>query len=697
MSLANTSAAGRVVGFRNDRLGARLNVVANARRLAQSLDAPLGVVWPKHEMTSPELQHPEELFSERFVNDHFLSDTNFTSLMADAVLVDNVAQPPTRADVLEILQNGGTVLCNDALNISCLADETPGDVKADLAHQISHDILNPVVSDALAHLESNLPKGSSVAYHLRRGDIIDPKLHASQTLWSGKYVPRVYYEVHMRRLLAHLGDNLTIIVFSDAPGEITKFRAAGLPVKSMDDVIDTRHLTAIQRDSLELLAMARCKPIYAPAASAFSTVAASLGPSVIVPLVEDLPVEDQNRAVDVLTERLLSDHGSFLGDADLGQNLPFMIDYQRAKGRSDICLRILKDLDARGFDRAYLPNLLARELFFGQDWLGTQVLLDRQAEKPVPSRSASTQATQYAAMTALCLAPFDEAFPLAGAAIYAGPLHPNARLMMALLAQDAPPDTMPPVDMRMLRGRKVIGGKFAEEQVLMLDILAARDGLAGSKRHMYPQLTTDLDIRDWRYLHRPNLPPLFQSQARISASLKKLRETFASMPDHPTVLSTTAVLLRDAGDHEAALKNIDLSLKVEPDVPLYLKRRGDILATLNRPDEALQAYRDAVATAPGNPFYLSDLGTWLVQNGQRRQGLDRLEEATTLPHDFVGLHLHLARMLRPKRSRDLAYKMARRALDILPTEISVVKTYLQLLELDNERQLAEHIRSRLPK
>ena len=59
---------GKVIAVRNDRLGGRLGALLNAKRIADDYGTGFGFTWSSHEGVSPELQHPEQLFSAEFLN-----------------------------------------------------------------------------------------------------------------------------------------------------------------------------------------------------------------------------------------------------------------------------------------------------------------------------------------------------------------------------------------------------------------------------------------------------------------------------------------------------------------------------------------------------------------------------------------------------------------------------------------------------
>lgn len=197
---------GSIVAFRNDRLGARLNALLTAMRISETYDAKLRVFWAVSENSSVELQHPEELFSEAFIEKHFTTRSDGSRLLKEATdigMIRNLSQDEFRNS----LKSGESYLSNSATEQIILPWETQAALDC-LPRLIGKIDFQPKVREMIDRID-----GTDVAfksYHLRRGDIINDAVLASHNLWPDKYIPRVIYEWHMKRELSH-GDGALVI------------------------------------------------------------------------------------------------------------------------------------------------------------------------------------------------------------------------------------------------------------------------------------------------------------------------------------------------------------------------------------------------------------------------------------------------------------------------------------------------------
>ena len=265
------SRTGAFVAFRNDRLGGRLNAILTAMRLAEAYGADFHIFWSLSEESSAELHCPEDLFSADFMARHFLPREEGRRMVENALDIGALPRQMTADDLRAGLAAGRDYLSTSATEQLLL----PWETDADLAHlpQIIGRIgFTPAVRDAMARIEGALAGQSFSSYHLRRGDIIDDSTLASHNLWSNKYIPRVIYEWHMKRMLQD--GTGRIIVFSDAPAEAKAFASLSDRVSDFASLLGDLALTTLQRDFLELYTMSRSERIFAPPGSAFSRLAA---------------------------------------------------------------------------------------------------------------------------------------------------------------------------------------------------------------------------------------------------------------------------------------------------------------------------------------------------------------------------------------------------------------------------------------
>jgi tetratricopeptide (TPR) repeat protein len=81
-------------------------------------------------------------------------------------------------------------------------------------------------------------------------------------------------------------------------------------------------------------------------------------------------------------------------------------------------------------------------------------------------------------------------------------------------------------------------------------------------------------------------------------------------------------------EQTVALTALDLGLQLFPENAMYWVRRGDALAHLDRPDEALQAYEQALALGAPSEFVREAQGRILLARGRYAQALDAFQQAS---------------------------------------------------------------------
>jgi tetratricopeptide (TPR) repeat protein len=129
---------------------------------------------------------------------------------------------------------------------------------------------------------------------------------------------------------------------------------------------------------------------------------------------------------------------------------------------------------------------------------------------------------------------------------------------------------------------------------------------------------------------------LFQSRQPVAAAQAFIRAltlagSTVELPHVPKVPQVTSAPEPAAGSIEeqtAALTALDLGLRLFPENAMYWVWRGDALAHLDRSDEALQAYEQALARGAPSGFVRDAQGRILLERGQYAQALDAFQQAS---------------------------------------------------------------------
>jgi hypothetical protein len=294
--MQSAQGAGRLIAFRNDRLGARLIALVNAMRLAETTGGAFATRWIEATDIARSLNDPTAFFTPDFVAAHFLTDDDWRARRHN---VARLAPETTRESLRQLLGNGRDVLVDNGLDLVVLAGEDAAEVRAAAAAIWRAFPFAEALDRSFAAARTAF--AGSTAYHIRRGDMIsEPR--AMNRPWPGKYVPDDYYLAHMRRVMAREG--VRPVLFCDDAPTVERFRAAFPALLPAATLIEGEGLGDGQRDLTELYAMSCCARIIAPSHSAFSSAAATLGGIPRLDVAEDIAPAEREAAGEALIERL---------------------------------------------------------------------------------------------------------------------------------------------------------------------------------------------------------------------------------------------------------------------------------------------------------------------------------------------------------------------------------------------------------
>ena len=367
----------QIIGYRKDRLGARIIALGNLLCLEDKYGASVRYLWPDgfetHDMAIENTQFP-------------IFDTDFQAKYLEQVPQDVRPDIDALTDLDKIraristtlfqgrLAKGERFLCNEGLHPLLFANELGPDQMGAFRSALARIVWSPRVQqvlDAAAAKLAALP-GTPLALHVRRGDVLDkdPWCHKN---WVSKFAPDEFYFSVMDR-----PDTATVL-FSDTPAVVTRMAAPRSAAVTLDDLVDAPDLSEMQRDLVELLLMARCSDIVAPSLSAFSSSAAMMGGMGITELPHDLPEADRFAAYDDLLERILAGPDSFHNTGDFAQSAGYAFRHALNVKRHHALYAQLKAAMAGGQDYAfYLPLVMALAVACGEP--AHALALDAQAK-----------------------------------------------------------------------------------------------------------------------------------------------------------------------------------------------------------------------------------------------------------------------------------------------------------------------------
>ena len=126
---------------------------------------------------------------------------------------------------------------------------------------------------------------------------------------------------------------------------------------------------------------------------------------------------------------------------------------------------------------------------------------------------------------------------------------------------------------------------------------------------------------------RLSLAPIYESQGRNKEAFALYDALIKAYPTDVMPIIYRSDLKRQLKDGVGALKDADQALRIEPNRALAHYTRGKALALLDRDEDAMAAYRQAVKLSPDDVDYLIAVGFMSRRAGSLDEGLAALDKA----------------------------------------------------------------------
>ncbi len=355
----------QIIGFRKDRLGARITSLGNILFLEQKFNTTVRFLWTvtseEHSMDILDPAHP--IFAQDFLEKYIVqvSSGEHEEVTSNLTAIEDVRGRISAEQFESRLKAGERFLCDSGFSPIAFANETEKDLLEPFRASLKRISWAPCIYQALDEAEKKLRSfpGKPLGLHVRRGDILskEPWCHRN---WTSKFVPDEFYTVVMDR------PDTTTILFSDTPEVIARLVAERKNALAVSDLISMQGLSTLQRDLLELLILARCDKIVAPILSAFSSLATLLEGTKTVKLPLDLPPSERDSAYDSILSRALYEPDSFYNEGDFAQSIGYAFPHALNVGQYTRLYEKLNTVMQNGQTFAfYLPFVMALAISTG--------------------------------------------------------------------------------------------------------------------------------------------------------------------------------------------------------------------------------------------------------------------------------------------------------------------------------------------
>jgi len=608
--------AGCIIGSRKDGLGARLLMMLNCFKIAEQFEVEPFFYWPTNDSVAINMEHPEKLFSDQMMTTRFLSKNRYNELGKDAAPLWKFLADKNPKRLQRHLLNGGNLLVEEGFEIVLFPWEEDEEVRDTYRGYFDQIELVDILKERCALVDETLSKGEagSVAYHLRRGDILDTKPW-KHTVWPSKVEPDEYYEAHLEK-----EPEKTALIFSDSQASIDRLQAQFPNLKAIGDISPLEGLDLEQRDFLELYAMSKVDNIIAPILSAYSTAAARISGRQRLRFKEVLSDAEMTLANAKATDRLLMRPQSYFGASDMAHAFSRVAVHLSQPGLYDVASSIVDEIKGQGAENAFI-NIYAAVARLHQEKYGEAAGFAREAvadpniwpEDFVSARSVEAVCYGANGQRRRAGLTFREAFlykPLRQDVILAG-----TNLMLK----------------RMLNQHNFLPFDAPIMQHLRLKVTEDN-----SSSYLVGKVINKRLRRDFRFIaldwHSLVLDGKASRLKQDSVQLKRMRERMDDVPkevmfEHPEAFqSMKGLVLSYIGD-VSARKMVEAAAEGQPETPLYAMRLADVLGAAGDQKGALRLLRGIVKLTEGNPLYVHKLGVVLAELGRKEEAAEVLGQA----------------------------------------------------------------------
>jgi Flp pilus assembly protein TadD len=645
---------GVFIGQRKDRMGARLLMMLTCIRLAEDFGTSYKVNWFPQGSDAPELDKPQELFAQDWMDARFLGTKEFDRLSKKALPIWNFQGDKTPDRLIAHLDAGRSVLVEEGFEVLAFPWE---DIEAirprykDFIHQIG---FTDEIRAIMACADEKLSGQGVSAYHIRRGDILNG-LPWKHTTWPAKIEPEELYEAHLEKAAGQ-----TAIMFSDQPELITRFQKRFPNLLRMSDIAEVSDMTRAQRDFLELFSMSRAEQVVAPYISAFSMAAARISGRQRLVFKDVLAEDEISIANHRVVDRVAQGPAAFLNPSEAAHIYSKAAQYLSARDEIEIAYDLARPILEAGADNAFMPLLQAINCFYLSKWKECEKLSATGLD------NKDLWSEDYAVLLALRAATLGaqkkrwSASRHLARAFWGKPLRPDVAVLASrmLYRDQISARLFPPTNwqvQRQLRRRRF--PPFNNLYLVQHKVLVRQP------------CNFDFVLMDWSDL------ALDQKARRIlddRARLERLAEGFDNLEgvnaDDPGILSGRALLDWHLGATNLP-QAIDETRKITsgwPENPLYHKRLSSLYEADGDLARARMTLAEALACDPGNPFLVFAMGKFLERNDAVDQGQNQIIQAADLDDNSAVIQGEAGQIQLRRGNKGKARPYLQKAHDLFP-------------------------------
>ncbi len=647
------SRRGYFIGLRKDQLGARLLMMLNSMRLAEDYETDYRINWFPPGAMAPKLAIPHDLFDPAFIEEHFISNTRFEQIDHLIKPIDFFRHDPDPSRLQAHLANGGHVLLDEGFEIEKLPWESQTHFQKRFRFFLSRIGFNQTVKQQMAQIEDAMTAlpGPVIAYHIRRGDILNeaPWKHKE---WPSKIEPDELYSAYLDK-----NPGVAALVFSDQPESIASLISKHPQLQCMADLVDLEACKPVQRDFLELYAMSLASQIIAPPVSAFSRAAARLSGQERKCFHEVMDENERERAYAKTIDRFHKGASEFITPSEAAHIYAKAARRLQVSGREEEAWSIARQILEAGADNAFLPLIQAANCVYLNKW--DEALEHVQVALDSPDQWQENYVSALAIRAHI--------FGALGKAVRA-----RQSFLRSFWQKPSLPDVTV-VGTFMIRRQRLRPGEmlpFDRPTVMALELGYQLHNIVLQQNKIIRARALDLSsiAIEWPWFALDG-----KTQKLLSAKhdLGKMRSKLASDDRYVPgagPFSFCALLDARMGKLDSALKQNEQALAHEPEDQLVRKRHAEILLLRGDHDAALRQMQECRSQGPDHAFWHFLTGLIHEASGDLRSAITSFEKSAAMDDTTSELHAYLAEVYRKTNNSTAAIAALDRAAQIAPNQ-----------------------------
>ena len=210
-------------------------------------------------------------------------------------------------------------------------------------------------------------------------------------------------------------------------------------------------------------------------------------------------------------------------------------------------------------------------------------------------------------------------------------------------------------------------GKIHEAQRLYEDVLQAfpknkraQQGLAALDKHKQPNATQSPPQEAINQLIN------LYNQGQFAATVEQAQALTRHYPNALVIWNILGGAAAKTGQIDQAINAFKRAIAIKPDYATAHYNMGSVLIDQGKPEEAIEAYKKALSLKPDYAEAYNNMGSVLIDQGKPEEAIEVYKKAFSLKPDYATAHYNMGSVLRDQGKPEEAIEAYKKALSLKP-------------------------------